>query len=337
MPGKIKKIGFALLSLVLFGLHACSGGAPQISGIVAISNIETVACEAREKTLRIRNNDTSEPQRIQGVQFELGTNSDKWFKILSVTANGRTKEAVGNLVEEIILPPGGSMEILVQYKPRVTTPEGEYHATWVDVYLNGPKLGVMQIELRGTAPTAKEGCTNDTTGGRTFEVLAVKTILSHTGLGAPVETDLDVNTDVEGNLVLNGSEDAVTIAPSGWPTITFPLPDGAPLPELNILLDEETGPTDFSAGALNFEDVTLSSPGVGAFPGLTLTTGSITIDSSVAPQVSGGSLTVTGSDLDDQGEMTLVTAAALTRPPVDTVDNVGGGVFALVITVKEVQ
>jgi len=135
--------------------------------------------------------------------------------------------------------------------------------------------------------------------------------------------------------VISGTEDAATIFPSGWPTITFPLPEGAPLPNLNIILDEETGPADFTTGALHFENITLSAPGVGAFPGLVLTTGTITIDSSEAPQVSGGSITLQGSDLNEQGEMTLVTAAALTKPPVDTVENVGGGVFALEITVKE--
>jgi len=334
----LKKILITCLGLASLAAWGCSSTPPQVSGIVAVSQIETMACQPREKTFQIRNNNTSEPQRVQGVLFELGTNNDKFFKILSVNANGRTKEAVGNLVEEIILPPGGVMDVVVEYNPKETTPtaEKEYHDTYLDVVLNGPKLGVMQIEIQGTAPDALPGCTNEPGTGRTFEVTAVKTILSHSGLGAPVETELDVNTDVEGQLVLSGEGDDVTIRPDGWPTITFPLPEGAPIPELKILLDEETEAASLASGALQFENVTLSSPGVGVFAGLTLTTGSLTIDSSQAPNVSGGSLTLTGSDLNASGEMKLVIMAALTKPPVDTVENVGGGVFGLEITLQEI-
>lgn len=335
MPKKFQKILFSLLGLALLALAGCENRAPEISGIVAISNIETVACQPRNKTFKIRNNNDTEPQRVQGVLFELGTNEDKFFKILSVATNGTTKKVVGNLEEEILLSPGGVMEVKVQYNPKETTAEGEYHDTYLDVVLNGPKMGVMQIEIRGTAPTSLPGCTNDPTGGRVFKVLAVKTVLSHKDLGAPVETDLDVATSVEGDLILNGPEDAVKILPEGWPTITFPLPDGAQIPEINILLSEETATSNFATGSLKFEDVMVEAPGVGVFPGLTLTTGSITLDSSQAPNVSGGSITLTGSDLDSDGKMTLVIASPLTRPPVDTEPKVGGGVFGVSLTVQE--
>lgn len=335
VPRNIQKFLLVAFALLVGTLLGCGNRAPEISGIVAISKIETVGCQPRTKTFKIRNNNSSEPQRVQGVLFELGTNDEKFFKILSVTVNGTTREVSGDLEEEILLPPGGVMEVKVQYNPKETTAEGEYHDTYLDVVLNGPKMGVMQIEIDGTAPTKLPGCTNDPTGGRVFKIVGVKTVLSHVDLGAPVETDLNVNTDVDGDLILSGEENAVKILPEGWPTITFPLPDGAPLPELNILLDEETTTSDFTAGALEFNDVTLSAPGVGVFSGLTLTTGSITIDSSQAPNVSGGSITFQGADLDDNGSMVLVVASPLTKPPVDTVEQVGGGVFGLVITVQE--
>ena len=319
-------------------MWAC-GSAPQVSGVVAISNIETTACQPRQKTIKVRNNNTDEPQRIQGVLFELGTNADKFFKIVSVVANGNVKQAVGDLVEEIILPPGGVMEVVIQYNPKETTPNSdeEYHATWLDVFLNGPKLGIMQIEIRGHAPDALPGCSNETTNGRTFEVVGVTTYLSHTGLGEVVTTPLDVNNDVQGDFILAADGDQVSIKPDGWPQITFPLPEDAPLPEINIVLDEETEQVDFSTGSLKFENVILSAPGVGAFGGLTLTTGDITIDSSVAPQVFGGSFNLTGSDLNDNGEMTLVVMAPLTEGAVKDVEDVGGGVFGLEIQLKEKQ
>jgi hypothetical protein len=335
VPKKIHKILLSFLGLALLTLAACENRAPEISGIVAISNIETVACQPRTKTFKIRNNNDTDPQRVQGVLFELGTNEAKFFKILSVTSNGTTKKVEGNLEEEILLPPGGVMEVKVQYNPKEVTKEGEYHATYLDVVLNGPKMGVMQIEIRGTAPTSLPDCTNDPTGGRVFKVLAVKTVLSHKDLGAPVETDLDVNTSVEGDLILNGPENAVMILPEGWPQVTFPLPAGSQIPEINIVLSEETSTADFSSGSLKIDDVTMEAPGVGVFPGLTLTTGSITIDSSQAPNVSGGSITFTGSDLDSDGKMTLVVASPLTRPPVDTEPKVGGGVFGLEISLQE--
>ncbi len=336
----IKKIVLTCIGLSCLVAWGCSSTPPQVSGIVAVSQIETMACQPRQKTFQIRNNNTSEPQRVQGVLFELGTNNDKFFKIISVTANGRSKEASSNLVEEIILPPGGVMDVLVEYNPKETTPteEAEFHATYLDVFLNGPKLGIMQIEIQGRAPEALPGCSNEVGSGRTFEVVAVKTILSHQAIGAPVETDLDVNADVQGDFILSGEGDEVILTTGGWPTITFPLPpNGVGLTELDIVLDEDSTPTDFSGSSLTFDGLTFTGGGVVTLSGLSLTTGSVTIDSAVAPNVSGGTITLTGSELNDQGEMTLVVAAPLTSPPVDTVENVGGGVFGLEVTLKEIK
>lgn len=338
MIRKMQKLSWGIWGILFLLVAGCDGKAPQVSGIVAISNIETIACQPRQKTFQIRNNDTDQPQRVQGVHFELGTNPDKFFKIIKVSANGSEKAAASNLVEEILLPPGGVMEIEVEYNPKETTPtaEKDHHDTYLDVVLNGPKLGVMQIEIRGTAPTALEGCSNEQVEGRTFEVIAVKTILSHQAIGAPVVTDLDVNVDVKGDLILSGEGSEVTLATGGWPTVTFPLPpNGVGLTELDIVLDDDSAPVDFSGSSLTFENLTFVGGGVVTLSGLTLTTGSITIDSAVAPNVAGGSITLTGSELNDQGEMTLVIAAPLTAPPVDTVDQVGGGVFAIELTVKE--
>lgn len=315
-------------------LAGCSGEAPQVSGIVAISNIETVACQPRNKIIKVRNNNTEEAQRVQGVYFEFGTNEDKYYKIIEVAANGQVKQAVADMVQEIILPPGGVLAVTVQYNPREITEGENYHDTYLDVFLNGPKLGTMQIELRGRAPTALAGCSKDTlAGGRVFEVIAAKTILSHTSLGPNVETVLDVNTDVEGNLVFLMDGDEATLTPDGWPTITFPLPPGNDLDEL-IITTTNDSISDFSSGSLDFQGLDFSGSQVVNLTNLNLTTGTVSIDSSQAPNVVDGSITFEGSDLTGDGEMTLVVAAPLVGGILDS-QEIAGGVFGLELTVKE--
>ncbi|MFO1462501.1 MAG: hypothetical protein U1F66_01890 [bacterium] len=355
MKRNLAKLFFILLSLGALG--ACKGTPPQVSGVVAIANFETTACVPQEKTLQIRNNNTDEPQRVQGVLFELGTNDfDKegnhpdtlkegekyfqFFKVEQVAVGNVVKEAVKNMVTEIVLPPGGVMTVKVAYNPKVVTKGDAYHNTYLDVILNGPKLGVMQIELRGKAPTAQAGCTTDggAGDGQEFEVTAVKTTLSHKDNGSNVVTDLDVNDAVTGTLILSkGSADGkVKILTENWPAIKFPLPAGSPLAEMEIKLAEDTGEADFGDdGKLSFEGVAFSGSNVVNLTGLTLTTESLTIGSDKAPNVVGGSINFQGSPLNDQGEMTLVVAAPLTVPPVDTVAKVGGGVFGMEIHLKK--
>ncbi len=345
---------FFLIFLGLAALAACGGGAPQISGIVAVANFETTACVKAEKTIQIRNNDSEEPQRVQGVHFEFGTNDfDKegirpetleegetyfqFFKVEEVTVGNVVKQAVNNMVTEMILPPGGVMTVKVSYTPKVITKAETFHNTYLDIVLNGPKLGVMQIELRGKAATAAPGCTTDGGTGQEFEVTAVKTTLSHQDNGSNVVTDLDVATAVSGTLKLSEVEGGkVKVLPENWPKITFPLPAGSPLTELEIKLAEETGEAPFGDdGVLTFEGVAFSGSNVVNLSDLTLTTGTVTIDSSKAPKVVGGTISFEGSPLNDAGEMKLVVAAPLTVPPVDTVAKVGGGVFGMEITLKK--
>ena len=101
----------------------------------AKTSFETSACQPLEKTLKIRNNDASQPQRVQGVLFELGTNDyDKnglqpdhlkagevythFYKIEDVTVNSTVKKAVAGEVDEVQLPPGAVMSIRVVYNPQ---------------------------------------------------------------------------------------------------------------------------------------------------------------------------------------------------------------------------
>jgi len=333
---------------------ACGGTAPQVSGVVALANFDTTACVPQEKTLQIRNNNTDQPQRVQGVHFEFGTNDfDKdgnhpptlkegetyfqFFKVEEVSVGNVVKQAVGGMVQEIILPAGATMTVKVSYTPKVITKGDAYHNTYLDVVLNGPKLGVMQIELRGTAATAAAGCTTDGGGNNEeFDVTAVKTTLSHKDNGSNVVTDLDPSA-VSGTLKLSkGDGDKVKIVKENWPAITFPLPAGSPLAEMEIKLAEDTGEVDFADdGVLTFDGVAFSGSNVVNLTNLTLTTGAVTVGSDKAPNVVGGSITFTGSPLNDQGEMVLVVAAPLTVAPVDTVAKVGGGVFGMEIHLKK--
>jgi len=343
-----------LFLVALPAFASCGGVPPQVSGVVAIANYETTACIAQQKTLQIRNNNTSEPQRVQGVHFEFGTNDfDKlgnhpetlkegesyfqFFTVDEVSVGTTVKQAVGNMVQEIIIPPGGVMTVKVSYNPKVITKAEAYHNTYLDVVLNGPKLGVMQIELRGKAATAAEGCTTDGGSGQEFEVTAVRTTLSHKDLPAPVVTDLVVADAVEGTMKLSElSGGKVQILKNNWPKVTFPLPDGAPLESLEISLEEDTPEgTLGSDGALTFEGVAFNGSNVIHLTGLKLTTGSVTIDSSQAPNVHGGTVTFEGSPLSAEGEIKLVVAAPLLGPPLEDTAQVGGGVFGMEITFKK--
>jgi hypothetical protein len=195
----------------------------------------------------------------------------------------------------------------------------------------------MQIELRGKAATAAEGCTTDGGTGQEFEVTAVRTTLSHKDLPEPVVTDLVVADTVQGNLLLTElSGGKVKILKNNWPKVTFPLPDGSPLDSLEISLEEDTGEATLGAdGALTFEDTAFNGSSVIHLTGLKLTTGSVTIDSSQAPNVHGGTVTFEGSPLSDGGEIKLVVAAPLLGPPLEDTANVGGGVFGMEITFQK--
>lgn len=333
---------FFLILILPLLITQCSE-APQVSGIVAVSKIETIACVPREKTFKIRNNE-NEAQRVTGVYFEFGTNEDKYYKILNVHANGRDYSPNSNMVTDIILPPGAVLETTIEFNPRETTktPEnpGAEYATlngYLSVMLGGPKLGVMQIEIQGMAPQTIEGCSKDTLeNGRVFKVVAARTVLSHSDLGEAVFSELDVSTGVNGDFVLLMDGDQATLTPEGWPTVKFPLPpNDQGIDEVDITLDSE-GTADFSGASLEFTGMTFVGSGFITLSNLTLTTGSVTVDSSQAPNVFDGSLTLQGSEL-DQGKMTLVVAAPLTVPPVDTIPSVGGGVFGLELELEEAQ
>lgn len=318
-----------MLSLAAFALSGCGGAPPQVSGIVAIADFETTACVPQEKTLQIRNNDTSEPQRVQGVMFEMGTNNDKFYKILEVSTASNVKKVVGNLAEEVLLPPGGVLSVKVAFNPKKTTAGDERQYTYLDFILNGPKLGVMQIELRGKAETAAPGCSADSGNARVFQVVSLKTILNDKDLTPnPSETDLDVTTQVKGDFKFNIDGEKVVLPLDGWPEITLQPPGQAAVP---VKLDEDSPEGSFAGGELKIDDMTLAASGI-PVGGVTITTGTVTIS---AADADGGSFSLTGSTFDEtSGEMTLVVATPLTNAAFSSFP-IFNGAFGAEIHLKE--
>lgn len=325
---------FFLIFLGLAALAACGGGAPQISGIVAVANFETTACVKAEKTIQIRNNDSEEPQRVQGVHFEFGTNDfDKdgnrpetlvegetyfqFFKVEEVTVGNVVKQAVGNMVTEMIMPPGGVMTVKVSYNPKVITKGEAYHNTYLDVVLNGPKLGVMQIELRGKAPTALEGCGTTQGDLKKFRVDKVTIKIEDKDAEVPVQETTDITETfqfgVEGDKALIGKAD--------FPSIPIDTPQGA----VSADLEDETFEGTFDGAKLEFPAVRLSVLGQITVEGK-LTTESVEV---TAPD---GTLSATGSALAD-GKMKLVFGSTL--PQNGLLQQLQGGAIVAEIELSE--
>jgi hypothetical protein len=89
-------------------LSACGGGSQdQVSGIFAEAQYNTAACESKSKMITLRNDDTSQPQRVQAVSFELGTNNNNNFNRNSNISNngngnGNGSKAVEPAREEVL-------------------------------------------------------------------------------------------------------------------------------------------------------------------------------------------------------------------------------------------
>lgn len=332
----ISKLLFLCLSLLLLGLGSC-GDKEQLSGVVGTLQYSTAACVPQDQLIRVRNENTQEAQRVIGIQIEPGTNDDKFYKLVSISINEQEETAIANLVPDIIIPPGGVMDIKVTYNPKRTTAGDELHTAYVDVVLGNPLVGVQQFALQGQAPTAKEGC-GAGGGTRQFEVLEVVGILSHTANGE-VPTQLEKEKDFKGNLVLSIVEDdKLVLEPEGWPEINFPLPDNT---TLGIGVGSASSPVEFGGdGSLTFENMTfIGAGGAITLTGLTLTTGTITIEKSEAPNLATDSISRTGSSLDANGNMTLVVLAALPvdDPILQNQNEVKGGAFGLTLKLKEIQ
>lgn len=327
---------FFLIFLGLVTLASCGGGAPQVSGIVAIANFETTACVKAEKTLQIRNNDSEQPQRVQGVHFEFGTNDFdtegnrpetlkegetyfQFFKVEEVSVGNVVKQASANMVTEVILPPGGVMNVKVSYNPKIITKGEAYHNTYLDVVLNGPKLGVMQIELRGKAATALEGCGTTQGDLRKFKVDKVTIKIKDKDAEVPDQE----TTDITENFQFGVDGDKALIGKADFPSIPIDTPQGA----VTADLEDETFEGTFDGSKLEFPSIRLSVLGQISVEGK-LTTDSVDVTAA------DGSLSATGSALAD-GKMKLVFGGELPQNPL--LQQLQGGAITAEIELSEIK
>ncbi len=285
-----------LLFTSVFLLSACGQGEDQISGIVGQAQFQTIACETQTQIINVRNDDTSEPQRIQGVYFEMGTNNKNKFRIDKVSVGSVDYPASASMIEEVIIPAGGVMNIQVTYKPRSVTASGTSDTSYLDVFLNGPKLGIIQVKLMGNAPTAADGCGEGEV--KSFKVTRVElTIKDGQGVDVP-QTPITNITELF-KFTFNGT--AATITKDDFPSITIQTPDSS----VEADLIDDTFDGTFENNSLTFENIIIHAA-IFDIPDIKLTTGSARADQGPA------SVSLNGLPLANH-HMELVLAIQLPR------------------------
>ncbi|MBI2335952.1 MAG: hypothetical protein HYU97_04235 [Deltaproteobacteria bacterium] len=292
--------------LLLLALVACESSTNQVGGLIGQVNYQTFACLPQDQTLMVRNDNMQEPQRIQAVMFELGTNKDKFYKISKVVSNGVEYKSMGDIANEIIIPPGGTMEVTVTYKPRKVTFSPDTHVTYLDIVLNGPKLGILQLKLNGTAEKSLPGCGQSS--GSEFEVIDMTTYMIHEASFGSNNNKTKLGAEaVEGNFSfeLNEQKGTAKMTEEGWPTVAIPLPPGQALSELKVdlLVGEYEG--TFDGVDLEIPGLILDIPAIATIDGVTLTSKSVDLTTE------GGHLALTGSPLSGANDITLVLAVEL--------------------------
>ncbi|MFO1520102.1 MAG: hypothetical protein U1F57_10645 [bacterium] len=329
----IRKI-HSILSILGFALTlvACSGGSDQVSGIMAEAQFLTSSCQPKSKTINIRNDNTAEPQRVQGVYFEGGTNqfgqgNSAYYKIENVTVNGNQFASTDGSVQEVIIPAGGVMAVKVTYKPKDLTAGSQRHTSYLDVFLNGPKLGIMQVKLSGESDGPTDGCGGPAGDVKKFSVTKADFDLNFAD--APINGDFKrENLQVTGDFqfTVDGSKAIMTKA--DFPKITLPLPNGvAPISSADITLADDTFEGTFDGTKLSFDNLTLVMAGIINVPGVKL--------KAEALDVSGpkGHLSLTGSALSG-GKMTVVIGVAIPSG-IANLDSIAGGAVGLTLELQQ--
>ncbi len=329
---KLSRWIYSVLTALIFtfGAFACGGGdQAQVGGIIGTVSFNTQACVPQQKIINFRNSDTQNPQRVMGVSFELGTNDNGNYKIDKVVVGATEYQPSSNLAQDVLIPAGGIMSVYTTYTPRVITTKTGHNLSYLDLFLNGPKLGILQIKLDGESDTAKEGCSSD--NKKTFKVTKATFIMNHQDFtsGQPREFDLTIK---KGDLNLGmGSDGSLTLSESSdFPTLTLPLPPelGAPVPELDITMDagSYTGTLD-DQGKMELQNLNLKALVI-PIPNVTLTTEPASI---TQPK---GSVSVEGKRLADN-KATLV--AAIPVPDDSNLAKLKDGAFGLKIEIEAQQ
>ncbi len=309
-----------VLVLILASLAtACGSRHDQIGGIMGEVKFNTLACVPQQKIVNIRNDDTTNPQRVMGVYFELGTNETHNYKITKVMVGSTEYDAVASLAQEILIPAGGIMSIHSTYNPKTAT-NGNANISYLDVFLNGPKLGIMQIKMTGDAAPSAQTCT----GGESFRVTAI-----HVTIKASPKIPTDFTYDIpEGELtkplIITGTGDNRLVSPDNFPSFII---KGSAIPAINdggirVELSEDTSVT-YDGTTFNTDAATLKAAGAISV------TGKWTSSTSAANGTAPNTISLDGAALQD-GKMKLAYTAVLQS---DTLASYGlnGGVVGFVM------
>lgn len=290
---------YSVLVAVIFtwAAYGCGGGSQkQMGGIVGEMSFSTQACVPQQKIINIRNDDTKNPQRVMGVYFELGTNAKSYFSIDKVVVGGTEYQASANLSQDVLIPAGGIMSVYTTYNPQKVTSAGN-DTSYLDLFLNGPKLGILQIKTTGDAPTAKEGC--GAGQKRTFTVNKATLQISMQGSAFDGYNE-EVQTAGDFAFLVDG-EQATINGTDGFPTLTVHLPTPVSgITDIKISLDAKTATGIFKDNKLSFDDLTLQIMSSIPVQHVKLTTDSLPITGDH------GTLPLQGANLTDTGDMKVV-------------------------------
>jgi hypothetical protein len=335
----LKMIRNFVFIFILSSLSLACGRNTQISGIIAEAQFDTVACQPKAKIINIRNQNTSEPQRVRSIYYEKGTNAfganaEQYFKIEKavignnefLAAKPDKKDDDPNEIEDedMIIPAGGIMSIYTSYEPKAITQGDEGNVSYLDVFLNGLQLGTIQVRMVGKAETALPGCGSGPVGTpHNFNVTQITiTIRNNSLVDSNGVIELPGETTQPFSFVENSGE--ATLTKNGFPDITI---TGSNIPggHTSVDLDSEVmGTSDGSQ--LEFSSVTLIVGGQIRVQGK-LTTESVSATNTQAPE----GIQLTGSRLSG-GNMTLVFAGKLDS---DLLQSLSGGVVGAKIELTE--
>ena len=300
----MKSLSKILVSFLFLFLVSCGGGGAsnqQMSGVIAEANFSTAVGQPVSKIVNIRNEDTAEPQRVQSLAFEQGTNPTGFFTI-SKAVIGSTEYSGANLTN-LVIHAGGTLSIYTTYNPRpdtrgniVTSAEA-----YISLFLNGPRLGIPQVKLNGTTdPNSDVSVCGEEMD---FKVDEVKLYVKQAGATSDPEpvsfSDADSHFT---HLKIDVSGSIATISKINFPTLSF-TPPGGTHPYNAAPVQNSEGVTP-DAKSFNFDNFTIKVAGAIDLVGK-LTTG--------AASASNGGLSIskTGSPLDSSNKMTLVFTAPI--------------------------
>jgi len=282
-----------------------------VSGIFAEAQFSTAACQPQSKMITFRNDDTRQPQRVMGIYFELGTNDQNLFKLDKAEVGNNEFKATASMVEEIIIPPGGLMSIQTTYTPKAITPSGSRDISYLDVFLNGPRLGILQVRLSGQADTLAPGCGTGPKGQtKSFTVNKITISTDATGIGGRSDKEI---TNVTDKLIITVDGTKALLTKDEFPNFSLDVPT---VGSVGISLADDTleGTTDGTN--FSFDSATFSST-VGLSVAGKMSTGH------VEESNTNGALSLDGSPLSPDKKMSLVFVAKIP----DAAPSIGGGVI----------